>query len=147
MTETTAGNVAEAQAILDRLRDRSIGPGTQLYQNLAQRAIAHAVLAAAGVLGEILALLDGPSIPGLPKGYEITTRQTGNGNRKWRYELTGPGMAYSSRYRYDTSETALSAGIRHARDDAAVPDGLVSVNGHDNDGRIDVYGIANPEAD
>jgi hypothetical protein len=161
MTGSPRDNLAEAREILGRLRpDSGIGAGTQMYGNLTQKAIGHALVAIGDTLAAILNRIEPAEIPGLPAGYEITTRQTGNGNRKWRYELAGPRMAYSSRYRYDTSETALTAGIRHARDDAAVPDGLPPLLEAAREGqalnepvhvvqddRIDVYGIGNPEVD
>jgi hypothetical protein len=125
-----------------------------MYASLAQEAIAHTLTA-------IAMILDGqerPAVPGLPRGYDIATQQAPDGQHKWRYVLTGPRLSCASRYRYDTSETALGAGIRHARDDASVPSGpppLLEaareaqalneslVNGD----RTDVYGIANPEVD
>ena len=168
MTREALQHVTSARESLARLHRTSISPGSQAYSALAQEAIAHTGLAIWAVLDEILALLDSsqqPSVPGLPKGYEITTRQTGNGNRKWRYELAGPQFAYASRHRYDTSEAALGAGIGHAKAQEYHRTGLdpllaaareaqalnkpVHVNGREagDDGRTDVYGIANPEVD
>ena len=117
---TPADNLAEAQRILDRLKQQpGIGPSTQMYQNLAQRAIGHGLLAATGVLTEILALMDGkdrPAVPGLPKGYEILTQQAPDGQHKWRFVLFGPQQfSHASRHRYDTSEAALGTGIQHAQ--------------------------------
>lgn len=120
MTDMTpAQNMAEAQDILRRLSQNAIGPGTPMYANLAQRAIGHGLLAATGVLTEILALMDAkqaPAVPGLPRGYDIATQQAPDGQRKWRYVVTGPQFSHASRHRYDTSEAALGAGITHARE-------------------------------
>jgi hypothetical protein len=150
MTGTPRDNITEAREILGRLRpDGGIGPGTPMYGNLTQKAIGHALVAIADTLAAILDRIEPAAIPGLPRGYTIDTQQTGNGIQNWRYVLTGPGLAFASRYRWGDSETALTAGIRHAREHeqqhaglALVPEGRPVC-----DNRIDVYGIANPEVD
>lgn len=112
MTENIAGYIATAQDRLRRLRNADINPSTQMYAALAQEAIANTLTA-------IAMILDGqesPAVPGLPKGYDIQTQQAPEGQHKWRYVVTGPLFAHASRYRWDTSEGALSAGITHARD-------------------------------
>jgi len=175
MTGTPRDNLAEARDILGRLRpDSGIGPGTPMYGNLTQKAIGHALVAIGDTLAAILSQIEPAAIPGLPKGYYIQTQQTGNGIQNWRYVLTGPELAYSSRYRWGDSETALVAGIRHAREHEQQRGGLTLVpEGRpvcDNrldplleaaregqalndpvhavqDDRIDVYGIANPDVD
>jgi hypothetical protein len=154
MTDTPRSQVAEAREILGKLRpDSGIGPSTPMYGNLTQRAIGLTLLAISGTLDEILGRMEPATIPGLPRGYTIDTQQTGNGNRNWRYTLTGPGFAFTSRYRWGDPETALTAGIRHARDHEQQKQAgltLVSENGDGPpvcDNRVDVYGIANPEAD
>lgn len=144
-TQTPRNHIAEAREILDKLRpDSGIGPGTPMFGHLAQRAIGIALLAISGTLDEILSRIEPATVPGLPEGYEITTQQTGNGIRNWRYVLTGPEFSFASRYRWGDPETALVAGIRHARErEQEQRPHLASVN----DDRIDVYGIANPEVD
>lgn len=113
MTEmTTAEHIAIGQDNLSRLRRANISPSTQMYATMVQEAIAHALIA-------IARTLDGqerPAVPGLPKGYDIQTQQSPEGQRKWRYVVTGPQFSHASRYRWDTSEGALAAGIIHARD-------------------------------
>lgn len=116
MTGNAIPHITAARESLSRLHRTNISPGSQAYVALAQEATAHAQIAIWDVLDEILALLDRPAIPGLPKGYELTTEQTGNGDRRWRYTLAGPQFSYASRYRYEFSETALTAGLRHARE-------------------------------
>lgn len=99
-----------------------INPDTALYQNLALSGVISAALSVTDVLEAILARIEAgapPAIPGLPKGWEIDVQQTGNGNRHHRYVLTGPQFAYSSRYLWKRPEDALTAGIRHAQEQAA----------------------------
>lgn len=147
-TMTIAEHIAAGQRVLHRLTNANVSPSTQMYAALAQESIAHTLTA-------IAMILDGqerPAVPGLPKGYEIVTQQAPDGQRKWRYVLTGPQFSYASRYRWEVSETALGAGIGHAREQEQQRAGLTLVNGqnepeHVNDGRIDVWGIANPEVD
>ena len=157
-------HIAEAREILGRLRpDGGIGPGTPMYGNLTQKAIGHALVAIADTLAAILDRIEPAAIPGLPAGYDIQTQQTGNGIQNWRYVLAGPGFAFASRYRWGDSETALTAGIRHAREheqqhqagmtpllDAARETQALNEPVHavqDDWDRTDVYGIANPEVD
>lgn len=113
---TPAENIAEAQRLLNTLRQGGIGPSTVMYQNLTQRAIGHGLVAVADVLGEILGMMTAPAVPGLPRGYDVQTERTGNGHQNWRYVLTGPAFAFTSRYKWSAPETALLAGIRHARE-------------------------------
>jgi hypothetical protein len=139
---TIADHIAAGQHELRRLSNAGINPGSQMYASLTQKSIAHTLTA-------IAMILDGqerPAIPGLPKGYDIQTQQAPEGQRKWRYAVAGPQFAYASRYRWDTSEGALAAGIVHCQEQERHRSGLVTANGQDSD-RIDVWGIANPEVD
>jgi hypothetical protein len=146
MAETIAEHIAAGQACLRRLANAGINPSTQMYDSLTKESIAHTLTA-------IALILDGqerPVVPGLPKGYDIATQQAPEGQRKWRYVVTGPQFSYSSRYRWDTSEGALGAGLQHAQEQERHRSGLAAGNGSGPSGRperIDVYGIANPEAD
>ena len=125
---TIAGHIAAGQDCLRRLTRAGISPSTQMYASLTQESIAHTLTA-------IAMILDGqerPSVPGLPKGYDIQTQQAPEGQRKWRYVVTGPQFAYSSRYRWDTSEGALGAGLQHAREQEQHRSGLVTANGSEH---------------
>lgn len=109
---TIAEHIAEAESDLDALRQYA--PDEAAYRGLALTAIAHA-LAAIGLT------LDGQekaaqAIPGLPEGYQLTTEQSAGNDRKWRYVLISrDGIAWVSRYKWDSSDTAFVGGLRAAR--------------------------------
>lgn len=127
-TMTIAEYIAAGQRVMRRLSNANVSPATPMYAALVQESTANTLIA-------IAMILDGqerPAVPGLPRGYEIITQQTGNGIQNWRYVLTGPQFAYSSRYRWGDSETALTAGIRHARENEQQRSGLTLVNGQND---------------
>lgn len=108
---TPAEHRAKAESSLRQLQ--TLGPGSLAWHGLAQAAIAHVLVAIAGYLEPP----PEPDIPGLPLGWRLTTVQSGNGERKWGYELTRPGQnPECSPYRFGSSGTALIAGLRAAED-------------------------------
>jgi hypothetical protein len=110
MTMTPAEHRTAAEA--DLARRNGFPPSTEIYKNLTQSAIAHALTAIAFYLEP----QPEPQVPGLPAGWGIATGQSEAGERKWRYKLAPPaGPFITSRYSWETSETALAAGIRYAR--------------------------------
>jgi len=106
---TPAEHRALAEKDLDALS--ALTPGTAAYSGRALAAIAHALCAVA----EYLEPPPAPDIPGLPLGWRLTTHQQETGDRKWGFTLTIPGRdPESSRHRWDSSGTALVAGLRQA---------------------------------
>lgn len=106
---TPAEHRERAEAALRQLE--SHGPGSLAYHGLAKFAIAHVLAAIAGYLEPPA----GPDIPGLPRGWRVTTRQSGSGARKWGYVLTRPGREPEcSDYRYRSSFGAVTAGLEYA---------------------------------
>lgn len=94
------------------LARRTTAPGTPAYTALTQSAIAHVLAAIAYYLEPPPA----PEIPGLPPGWKLETRQSTDGDRLWGYILTSPaGIPDISRYRWGSSDTALTAGLSAAR--------------------------------
>jgi hypothetical protein len=101
-----------AQAETDLAARNGFGPGTETYKSLTLSAIAHVLTA----ISHFLEPAPEPQVPGLPAGWGIATGQSEAGERKWRYKLAPPaGPFITSRYSWETSETALAAGIRYAR--------------------------------
>lgn len=107
---TPAGH--REQAGKDLAARNGFEPGTETYRSLTLSAIAHTLAAIAFFLEPV----PEPEVPGLPPGWKIGTRQAPDGERRWGYELTAPGTSPEpSRYRWGSSEAALTAGIRYAR--------------------------------
>lgn len=113
---TPAEHRERAEAYLRQLQ--SSGPGSMAWHGLAQAAIAHAGIAISDGLDTLAAYLEPPpepDLPGLPLGWRVTTRQSGNGARKWGWVLTRPGREpESSEYRYESSPGAVMAGLKYA---------------------------------
>lgn len=111
-----AGDAAAARR--DLVRMGAYPPGTPAALQLATSALAHATNAMLALLDALLGSLEPPRIPGLPDGYELAVSQAGEGERRWRYELTVPsgGVIVPARYAWDYPETAMVAGIRAARE-------------------------------
>jgi hypothetical protein len=112
---TPAEHRARAEAAL--ARSAGIDPTTDLCRNLVLTSLAHTLAAVAAYLEPPPV----PQIPGLPSGYTLDTRQAPGGERKWAYVLAFPDNEFhATRFRWEASETALAAGIRHAARHATI---------------------------
>jgi hypothetical protein len=110
MALTPAQHRAMAEQALDNIAN--MAPGTSVYGQLTNKAIAHSLLAIATYLEPPPA----PEIPGLPKGWKLTTAQSNFGERLWGYTLTVPGRPpASNRHRWKSSSAALVAGLKAAK--------------------------------
>lgn len=112
--KTPAEHRAKAESDLRFLGN--YGPGDAAYHGYALSAIARLF----AVLVAYLEPQPLPQVPGLPPGWRIETqsRDSESGTR-WAYSLTAPdGTHRESRYLWNTSESALGAGILAAQDDA-----------------------------
>jgi hypothetical protein len=108
--QTPAQHRAQAEKDLDALRGHN--PGDPAYLGLAMSAAAHVWAAVAAYLEPPPA----PSIPGLPDGWRLDTRQSPDGDQMWRYELTSPaGRTETSRHLWRSNKTALGAGLAKAQ--------------------------------
>ena len=116
---TSAGHRAAAEKDLDTRRVSGYSPSNAAYGNLTLSAAVHVLIGISEGLDILAAYLEPPpvpQVPGLPAGWQIATDQDPAGSRKWGYTLTPPGRPpLSNRHRWDTSEGALTAGIRHAQ--------------------------------
>jgi hypothetical protein len=107
---TPAEHRALAEADIRQMRALD-DPGAKAYHGLALSALAH-------VLSAVAAYLEPPPrphIPGLPEGWNLDVSQGATG--KWRYELHDPsGQEWRPPKSYwSEPETALAAGVGHAR--------------------------------
>lgn len=122
MTMTPAEHRDQAEKDLEALN--SCAPDEPAYHGLAASASAHCQAAMTAYMQATMsAYLDAitatlaarpaaQSVPGMPEGWSIETRQNAGGNRKWGYALASPdGRMRLSHHRWDTSEGALTAGI------------------------------------
>jgi hypothetical protein len=112
---TPAEHRAEAEAILRQLKSRGGGPGSLAYHGLSLAAVVHVLIGISDGLDTLAAYLEPPDIPGLPKGWQVTTPQSKNGSHLWGYVLTRPGKDPDvSRYQFGSPGTALLAALKYA---------------------------------
>jgi len=108
-TLTPAEHRALAEADISRMR--GLSPGSSQYRDLALSGLLHVLSAVASYLEPP----PRPVIPGLPGGWDLDVTRGATG--KWRYELRDPsGQVWRPAKSYwSEPETALAAGVGHAR--------------------------------
>jgi hypothetical protein len=108
-TLTPAEHRLLAEADISRMR--GLSPGNSQYRDLALSGLLHVLSAVASYLEPP----PRPVIPGLPEGWDLDVAQGATG--KWRYELRDPsGQEWRPPKSYwSEPETALAAGVGHAR--------------------------------